>query len=97
LAGAFLGIRYLIWEMEHRPTWSSGTARLFAAARAEGSRQPWLGLLVLGVLLVTPFAYARAGYTPQGIFLLFGVVFGVILQRSRAFCCYKTRNCFCSA
>lgn len=85
LAGAFLGLRYLLWEMEHRPRWSSGRARVLGGARAEGSRQPWLGAIVLLLLLAAPFVYARAGYVPQGIFLLFGVVFGVIFQRSR-FC-----------
>ena len=85
IAGAFLGLRYLMWEMEHRPTWSSGTAHVLAGPSVERSRQPLLGLLVLVLLLVTPFVYSRVGYTPQGIFLLFGVVFGVIFQRSR-FC-----------
>ncbi len=36
-------------------------------------------------LLVLPFVYARGGYHAQGVFLLFGVVFGVVFQRSR-FC-----------
>jgi uncharacterized protein len=34
---------------------------------------------------VLPFLYARQGFHTQGVFLLFGVVFGVIFQRSR-FC-----------
>jgi uncharacterized membrane protein YedE/YeeE len=86
LAGAWLGLRYLLWEMEHRPAWSSGTARVFAGARTEGpSRQPWVGALLLAMLLAAPFVYARWGYVPQGILLLFGVAFGVVFQRSR-FC-----------
>jgi uncharacterized membrane protein YedE/YeeE len=40
---------------------------------------------VLLLLLATPFAYGRWGYIPQGIFLLFGVAFGFVFQRSR-FC-----------
>jgi len=84
-AGAFLALRYLIWEIAHRPSWSSGRARVFAAARG-GSRQPLMGgLLLLALLLALPFAYSRAGYAAQGVFLLFGVVFGIIFQRSR-FC-----------
>jgi len=86
LAGAYLGLRYLLWEMEHRPAWSSGGARMFMAARADGaSLQPGLGVLLLLALFAAPFVYARWGYVPQGIFLLFGVAFGVIFQRSR-FC-----------
>jgi hypothetical protein len=84
--GAFLGLRYLVWELEHRPAWSSGKARVYAAPAADGSsRQPLAGALVAAALLATPFLYARTGYAPQGVFLLFGVVFGVIFQRSR-FC-----------
>jgi uncharacterized protein len=84
--GAFLGLRYLLWEMDRRPAWSSGTARVYGApAAGAASRQPIAGLLLAGALLLAPFAYARTGYHAQGIFLLFGVVFGVIFQRSR-FC-----------
>jgi uncharacterized membrane protein YedE/YeeE len=84
--GAFLGLRYLIWEMERRPAWSSGAARTYGAPAADApSRQPWAGLLLAVALLVVPFVYARGGYHAQGVFLLFGVVFGVVFQRSR-FC-----------
>jgi len=85
-AGAFLGLRYLVWETEHRPEWSGGTGRVYLASSAVGpSRQPWVGALLLIVLLATPFVYSRGGYVAQGVFLLFGVAFGVIFQRSR-FC-----------
>lgn len=86
LAGAWLGLRYLLWEMEHRPTWSSGTARVLAGPRTDRpSRQPWAGAVVLVALVALPFVYARWGYVAQGIFLLFGVAFGIVFQRSR-FC-----------
>jgi uncharacterized protein len=84
--GAFVGLRYLLWEMEHRPAWSSGAARVYGAPAAERpSRQPLAGLVLALVLLGLPFAYAGGGYYAQGVFLLFGVVFGVVFQRSR-FC-----------
>jgi uncharacterized membrane protein YedE/YeeE len=86
VAGAWLGLRYLLWELEHRPGWSSGRARVFAAAAAEGpSRQPVAGLVVLVLLLAVPFLYAQAGYGARGLFLVFGAVFGFVFQRSR-FC-----------
>jgi uncharacterized protein len=85
-AGAFLGLRYLVWEMERRPRWSSGRARVYGApADGARSRQPLAGLVLAALLLLAPFVYARTGYHAQGIFLLFGVVFGVVFQRSR-FC-----------
>jgi uncharacterized membrane protein YedE/YeeE len=84
--GAFLGLRYLLWEMERRPAWSSGRARVWGAPAADTpSRQPLAGLLLVAVLLALPFLYARVGYHAQGVFLLFGVAFGVVFQRSR-FC-----------
>jgi uncharacterized protein len=82
-AGAFLGLRYLLWEMAHRPGWSSSGGRVYLGA--SGSRQPWAGLLLLVLVLAAPFVYSRAGYAGQGVFLLFGAAFGVIFQRSR-FC-----------
>jgi uncharacterized membrane protein YedE/YeeE len=85
-AGAFLGLRYLMWEAEHKPEWSSGTSRVYLAPPDSGpSRQPWVGALLLVLLLATPFVYSRTGYVAQGVFLLFGITFGVIFQRSR-FC-----------
>ncbi len=85
-AGAFLGLRYLVWELGHRPAWSRGTARVFAAARTEGpSRQPLVGVFLLAILLAVPFVYSGLGHGARGLFLLFGAAFGVMFQRSR-FC-----------
>ena len=85
-AGAFLGLRYLIWEMAHRPGWSSGRARVYGRAPADRlGHQPLVGAVVLALAVAAPFLYSRHGYVSQGIFLLFGVAFGVIFQRSR-FC-----------
>jgi len=84
--GAFLGLRYLVWETQHRPAWSEAGGRVYLQSGAgAASRQPWAGALVLLLVLAAPFLYARAGYGTQGVFLLFGAAFGVIFQRSR-FC-----------
>lgn len=82
--GAVLGLRYLVWEMEHRPAWSAGRGRAGGAPGARRpSRQPLAGVLLVAALLALAWGYARVGYAPQGVFLLFGVAFGVIFQRSR--------------
>src|SRR6266516_683586 len=83
--GAFLGLRYLLWETAHRPRWSSGRGRTWVRARRDASRQPLAGVLLLAALIAAPFAYAAFGHPQRGVFLLFGAVFGVIFQRSR-FC-----------
>jgi uncharacterized membrane protein YedE/YeeE len=83
-AGAFLGLRYLLWELEHRPGWSSGPSRIFLARRVEGtSRQPLVGGVLLAALLLVPFLYSQQGHGARGLFLLFGAAFGVVFQRSR--------------
>jgi uncharacterized membrane protein YedE/YeeE len=84
--GAFLGLRYLLWELEHRPHWSAGRGRAVDAAAGGGpGRQPLVGACVLAALVVAPFVYGAAGYPRQGVFLLFGAAFGLVFQRSR-FC-----------
>ena len=84
--GAFLGLRYLLWELAHRPSWSAGGGRVLAASSATGrSRQPLVGVVVLAALIAAPFVYASVGYPRQGVFVLFGAAFGVVFQRSR-FC-----------
>jgi uncharacterized membrane protein YedE/YeeE len=84
--GAVVGLRYLMWEMAHRPGWSSGRGRSYLGPRAEGpSRQPIAGGVLLIVLLALPFVHSVTGYGARGVFLYFGVFFGFVLQRSR-FC-----------
>lgn len=84
--GAYLGLRYLLWELEHFPRLSMGKSFSFFGARSTRlGLQPVVGSLALLALLALPFAYDRNGYTPQAGFLLFGVAFGVLFQRSR-FC-----------
>jgi uncharacterized protein len=82
-AGAFLGIRYLIWELEHHPAWSSGRSRALLAPAERASRQPLVGLALAVVLLALPFVYSQQGHGARGLFLIFGAAFGVIFQRSR--------------
>jgi hypothetical protein len=81
--GAIVGLRYLVWEIGHRPRWSAGKSATFMAARDRGSRQPLVGLLVIVALLAIPFFYANVGHGPRGLFLLFGAAFGFVFQRSR--------------
>jgi uncharacterized protein len=84
-AGAFLGLRYLLWEVAHRPGWSRGGGRIFLQTKARATgRQPLAGAVVLGLVVVTLALYTRSGYGTQSIFLLFGAAFGVIFQRPSA-------------
>lgn len=83
-AGAFLGLRYLVWEVAHRPGWSTGRSWRFAEPRPDAwSRQPLVGLAMVGALLIVPVVFTAAGHEARGLFLLFGAAFGFIFQRSR--------------
>src|SRR5215831_16829122 len=85
-AGAYLGLRYLLWEVGHRPQWSRGGGRIYLQAGSPGAAgHPWAGAAVAVLVAAALFLYSRAGYGPQGVFLLFGAAFGVVFQRSR-FC-----------
>jgi uncharacterized membrane protein YedE/YeeE len=84
--GAYFASRYLVWEIDRWPALSAGKSYSFCAARSAGmGSQPVIGGAVLLGLLLLAFLYNRTGYVPQAGFLLFGVAFGFIFQRSR-FC-----------
>ena len=84
--GSVLGLRYLLWELEHRPQWSRGRGRAVDSQGADSAGpQRLLGALLLAALVSAPFIYGAAGYPKQGVVLLFGAAFGVVFQRSR-FC-----------
>ena len=90
--GAFFGTRYLLWEMRQAPP--PGAVQFQSPCESPPQAnpssssfglQPWIGLLVFCALMSLSYFYRQLGYTPQATFLLFGVAFGVVLQRSR-FC-----------
>lgn len=82
--GAFIGLKYLVWELEHLHSAGSGS-NVTAGAPKAGQRhfQPLLGLLlVLSALLLYKY-YTLDGYVIPGGLLLCGMTFGFILHRSR--------------
>ena len=84
--GSYLGLRYLLWELARWPGLSAGLSSPCCAPKSSGRGwQPVLGSFTLLLLLSLPLWYSRLGYTRQAGFLLFGVAFGMLFQRSR-FC-----------
>lgn len=87
LMGAYIGLRYLYWEIEHLPSGgASGDAppspgKGFSLLQVE----PYVGAAVLLGALVAAWFYAREAYTSVGGLLLCGAAFGIIIQRTR-FC-----------
>jgi uncharacterized membrane protein YedE/YeeE len=65
---------------------SRGGGRIYLQAVGPAAAgHAWAGAVVATLVAVALVVYTRAGYGPQGVFLLFGAAFGVVFQRSR-FC-----------
>ena len=82
IGGAYLGLKYLYWEMAHttsKPvTGGAGSKSLMAA-------EPYIGALVFLGAIVAAWFYAQKAYAQVGGLLLCGIAFGLIIQRAR-FC-----------
>ncbi|MBL6968407.1 MAG: YeeE/YedE family protein [Desulfobacteraceae bacterium] len=83
IMGAYLGLRYLYWEMMHLPSKppKGGTG----GGKSLIGIEPYIGAFVFLGALVAAWFYAREAYARVGGLLLCGIVFGVIIQRTR-FC-----------
>jgi len=87
MVGAYLGIRYLYWEMEHIPTGSTGGVPSGEGKGGWSWRdiQPYLGAAAFAAALVAAWIYNAVALTSVGGLLLCGMMFGIIIQRTR-FC-----------
>ncbi|MCY3769543.1 MAG: YeeE/YedE thiosulfate transporter family protein [Gammaproteobacteria bacterium] len=90
MIGVYIGLRLLILEVTHldfaasAPAPGAGKRGILANER----NQKVLGMLVLASGLVVALLYDGFDYSVRAGFLLFGLVIGVIMQRSR-FCFVK--------
>ncbi len=84
IVGAYLGLRYLYWEMMNLPSKppKGGTGK---KALNLLPLEPYIGALVFLGAIVAAWFYAREAYARVGGLLLCGIAFGVIIQRTR-FC-----------
>ncbi len=85
IAGAYLGLRYLYWEMEHIPSKPPKPSKEGAGGKSLVGIEPYIGAIVFLAAIVATWFYARNAYARVGGLLLCGIVFGVIIQRTR-FC-----------
>lgn len=87
LAGAYLGLRYLYWELEHLPSGSTGGAVVSKEEKGFDwlKIEPYLGAAVFLAAIVCAWMYNKEAYTRVGGLLLCGIAFGFIIQRTR-FC-----------
>jgi len=87
LAGAYLGLRYLYWELEHLPSGSTGSGAVLKEGKGVDwlKIEPYLGAAVFLAAIFCTWLYSKQAYTRVGGLLLCGVAFGCIIQRTR-FC-----------
>ncbi len=83
--GAYLGLHYLLWEMEKLPKMSSGkTISLLSAKGKTGIWQPIFGIIVFALILIVPSIMHRNNSVLTW-YAIIGVFLGLVCQRSR-FC-----------
>ena len=89
LAGAIVGLKLLVWEVSYLelPAWMTRAGRAGSSGPSDTWRrlQPLAGLGVLAAGAVLALVYDGLDYTTRAGLLGFGLVIGVIMQRTR-FC-----------
>ena len=89
MIGVYIGLRLLILEVNHLEFASSAPAgKTTGDGMLARNIQQKLGILVLVIGLVIATIYDGFDYSVRAGFLLFGLVIGVVMQRSR-FCFVK--------
>ncbi len=84
--GAYLGLKYLYWELEKFPTATSSQTIGSQEGKANLKNiEPYIGLLVIILSIVGVIIYNKMAYTILGGLYLCGFIFGLIIQRTR-FC-----------
>ena len=87
-AGAFIGLKLLLWEMEHLP---QKTVTTKSSSSSEKSVINWLqvqqvtGVIIFLAGVVAFYVYAYFGKAQVGGLLFFGLLIGLVMHRSR-FC-----------
>lgn len=86
--GVIVALKYLLWEMENRPGFSSGKSYTFLAVSGNnGKWQIWLGWIVTIAIFILAWFVAGANGV-MAWFIISGLLMGIICQRSR-FCIVK--------
>jgi hypothetical protein len=87
MLGVYLGLRLLILEINYLDFSPSAGTSNSASNKDSGwkQRQPVIGLIVMASVIGIAFVYDGFDYPTRGGFLLFGLILGMVMQRTR-FC-----------
>jgi uncharacterized membrane protein YedE/YeeE len=85
--GAYGGLKYLLWEMEHLPPATTAATERKASGWSDRWQrlQPAIGGSLLAVLVTGVYLYAALDQPRVGGLMFFGLVIGLVMHRSR-FC-----------
>jgi len=84
--GSFLGLKLLVWEITYlSPAVLKKNSTANKGDSNSSSQQPMIGFIIILVGLGLVFTYDHFEYSTRGGFLLFGLIIGVLMQRTR-FC-----------
>ena len=84
--GSFLGLKLLVWEITYlSPAVLKKNSSVNKGESSSSSKQPMIGFIIILVGLGLVFTYDHFEYSTRGGFLLFGLIIGVLMQRTR-FC-----------
>ncbi|MDP6639331.1 MAG: YeeE/YedE thiosulfate transporter family protein [SAR324 cluster bacterium] len=86
IVGSFLGLKLLVWEITYlSPAVLKKSASSSQGDTKPGSQQPLAGFIIILIALGLVFTYDHFDYSTRGGFLLFGLIIGILMQRTR-FC-----------
>jgi len=84
--GAFIGLKYLLWEMEHLPQTPPPAPKTPASGGLDWKKiKPYIGGILVIAVIIGFYVYAAYDQTIVGGLLFFGFLIGMIMHRSR-FC-----------
>jgi len=83
MIGSFVGLKVLVWEITYLTPSASPVRKEFL--KKQKKNQPLLGMIILLAGVFLALVYDELDYSIRGGFLIFGLLIGIIMQRTR-FC-----------
>ena len=83
MIGSLIGLKLLVWEITYLSPSASPVSK--DVLRKQKKNQPLLGMTILLVGILLAVVYDELDYSIRSGFLIFGLVIGIIMQRTR-FC-----------
>ena len=83
MIGSLIGLKLLVWEITYLSPSASPVSK--DVLRKQKKNQPLLGMIILLVGILLAIVYDELDYSIRSGFLIFGLMIGIIMQRTR-FC-----------